>query len=68
MSNKVNHSIQFAKPLPILAQFVTQVQYKERSATACVIVIKGIEQNLLSFKSSKDLGIISAGRPETPLK
>ena len=56
------------KPLPILGQFVTQVQYKERSATAGFIVIKGNEQNLLSFKSSKDLGIILVDSPETPIK
>jgi hypothetical protein len=56
------------KPLPILGQFVTQVHYKERSATAGFIVIKGNEQNLLSFKSSKDLGIILVDSPETPIK
>ncbi len=56
------------QPLPILGQFVTQVQYKERSTTAGFIVIKGNEQNLLSFKSSKDLGIILVDSPETPIK
>jgi len=54
-------------PLPILGQFVTQIQYIDRTATAWFIVINGIAQNLLSFKSSVDLGIIMFDNPENPI-
>ena len=67
MCNINFYSYSAKTPLPILGQFVKRIQYKDRTATAWFIVIKGIAQNLLSFKSSVDLGIIRFDNPENPI-
>ena len=56
------------KPLEILGQFCSTVEYKDRSVKAGFIVIKGHERCLMSFQTAKSLGVILIDSDETPIQ
>jgi hypothetical protein len=56
------------KPLEILGQFCSTIEYKDRNVKAGFIVIKGHERCLMSFQTAKSLGVILIDSDETPIQ
>ena len=56
------------KPLEILGQFSSTIQYKKRSIKAGFLVIKGHERCLMSYQTAKSLGVILFDSDETPIQ
>ena len=56
-----------AKPIPIIGQFVANMNYKGRSLSAGFVVVKGQEERLMSYRTAVELGIITMDDDRTIL-